>query len=292
MINEFDVYKEEKFSEMERKPSIKKEDFKKIVSDTQEALKVSDISKPHGILAKEGRKSSFPFSHREHPVLANNHNGNIHNNNGPQYFQHDKNFQLSKQGSNSKNENFFSNNKMNRNNVILNTNITTSVVNNPVKPGQKRSDEKVILSPTNIQLNTNSSSAFNGQNLVYQTNNYITNTLPSEKGDSNPSSKAKRKQIKTDKFGSQINSINKVLVTQSENSIDHDNEGLKDEKRSISNKIESKQSLNSKKDQKEAINRSSSNNKLSQLKPEDKKKLVKKTTNPKIKKKKQQVYIH
>jgi hypothetical protein len=281
LINEFEIYKGE--GEMERKISIKKEDFKKIVVENQEAIR-NEVAKLSSGLTKDSRKASFPFSHREHPILTNQ----INNNSSNQYFQHDKNFQIAKQGSNSKNDNFFSN-KMNRNNVILNTNITsTHTNNNPIKPGQKKSDEKVILSPTNLQLNTNGSIVNNVHNNNYITNNFITNTLPSENGDSNPNSKPKKlkKGQKVEKQGTNINSINKVLVTQSENSIEND-DYLTGDKRSISNKTNSKAVLENKKGKKEIINRSSSNNKFSHVKMDEKKKLIKKTSAAKVKKNKQ-----
>ena len=153
-------------------------------------------------------------------------NNNVKNN---QHFNNEKIMQ-----SYLKNENFFSN-KMNRNNVILSNN--TTQMNNPIKPGQKKSsNEKVVLSPTNH---------LNG-NLANNNNNYITNTLSSEKGESKSPNKNKLRTEKNEKKHKKVVSSDKIVVSKKltnhcENSFDigGSHEFVREDKRSNSNKINS-----------------------------------------------------
>jgi len=284
-LNEFDNIKNEKdFSEFEKKISIKKEDFKKI------AVEGGDSSKQSSKLYYN-KKTSFPFSHREYPLPNSNSTNSTSNN---PCIHHDKNVAINTQ---LKNENFFSN-KMNRNHVILNTNINSTQSNTPIKPGSKFSNDKVFISPTNFQLSNNGSVKHNFNNNNYILNNFTTHTIASDKGDPTSTKNAmmnekkerklKNKEKEKEKVESNLNSINKILITQSENSMDKEPELSVFDKRSNSNKPNARADLvETKNGKKEIINRSSSNNKFNNLKKEEKKNSIPKNSKQKSKKNKQ-----
>ena len=238
------------------------------------------------------KKTSFPFSHREYPLPNSNNTTSTTINNNP-CIHHDKNIVINTQ---LKNENFFSN-KMNRNHVVLNTNINSTQSNTPVKPGSKFS-EKVFISPTNFQLIANGSVNNNLKDNRIISNNFITHTIASDKANlpstknaminDKKDKKFKNKDKDKDNVESNFNSINKILITQSETSIDKESEISAFDKRSSSNKTNGRSDLvEVKNGKKELINRSSSNNKINNVKKEEKKNSIPKNSKQKLKKNKQ-----
>ena len=262
--NESKLQKNDKeLDQLETMVISKKDNFQNIEIENEIACKIK-LTKPENNVTKVNRKTSFPFTQIERSLQNNKSKHNTE-----QLFT-----------SNSIAEKSF----YNKNNVLL-SNYMISSVNNPPFSVQKNSfSDKVVLSPSNDQLKT---SGNKNENL-----NGKISSIHSEQSELNIARK-KDIIIQTDKIVEfNLNSNNKILTIQSENSIDNClNEQIQENKRSNSNKLnfESKYLNNQ---TKESIrpeikikNGSSSNKTLKYLKKEENLKTNKKTSSSsKIKK--------